>query len=79
MRLGLLADFFMDIKNWIYNWDSTTFAIALIIITLLIFTSAIALIKGFLPKADKKVKFKVFPFIFLALLVAMLVIILLNR
>lgn len=79
MRVGLLSDFFMDIKNWIYNWDTVTFVIALIIIILLIGSSLVFFIKGLLPKADKKPKFKIIPVIFIVLLVAMLIIILSIR
>lgn len=79
MRVSLLSDFFMDIKNWVYNWDSITFAIIVTIIALLLGTCSIAFIKGILPKVDKKPKFKFFPILFLALLVAMLVLIISIR
>ena len=79
MKIGLLSDFFMDIKNWVYNWDTTTFAIVITLISLLLCSCAITFIKGVISKADKKPKIKVFPLIFMALLVVMLVLILKVR
>ena len=79
MGIGLLSDFFMDIKDWIYNWDKVTFIVVLIVIILLMGACLVYFIKKLMPKVDKKPKFKIVPVIFIALLVAMLVIILSIR
>ena len=79
MKASLLTDIFVDIKDWIFNWDTITFAITVTIISLLMAACAISFIKAILPKLDKKPKFKFLPVIFLGLLVAMLVIILKIR
>lgn len=76
MKISMLSDFIMDVKNWIYNWDVITFAIVTIIIVLLMSVSLISFIKAIM---KDKGKFKVFQLIFLALLIAMLVIILIIR
>lgn len=76
MNISLLSDFIMDIKNWIYNWDTVTFAIVVIILSLLMAVSGITFLKAIL--GDKN-KFKIFQVIFLGLLIAMLVIILVIR
>lgn len=76
MRVGLLSDFFMDIKNWIYNWDTVTFAIIITIVSLLMVVSAVSFVKG---AFEDKTKIKFFQLIFLGLLIAMLVIILVIR
>ena len=74
--ISLLSDFFMDVKNWIYEWDSITFGIVISIIVLLMAISAISFIKGIISGEGKKPKLKIFSLIFLALLIAALVIIL---
>ena len=76
MKISMLSDFIMDVKNWIYNWDVITFAIVTIIIVLLTSVSLVSFIKAIM---KDKGKFKVFQLIFLALLIAMLVIILIIR
>lgn len=76
MKVSILADFFMDVKNWIYEWDSITFGIVLGIVVLLMALSAISFIKAIIPGEGKKPKFKIVQLLFLALLVAALVIIL---
>lgn len=76
MNSSLLGNFIVEVKNWIYMWNTATFAIIVIIISLLMAISAGAVIKGFI---SDKPKFKVLPFIYLALLTTMLVLIILAR
>lgn len=76
MNTSLLGNFIVEIKNWIYMWNTTTFALVVIIISLLMAISAGTLIKGFI---NEKPKFKILPFIYLALLTTMLVLIILAR
>ena len=76
MNTGLLADFIMDVKNWIYNWDTITFSLVVIIVSLLMVASVTSFLKAII---KEKVKFKLLPIIYLALLTAMLVIILISR
>lgn len=77
MNVGLIANFIMDIKNWVYNWDMITFSLVIILISALMIVSLITLLKGLLNKDGAK--FKIMPFVYLILLTTMLVLILLIR
>ena len=76
MKVALLSDFIIDIKNWIFNWDQMTFIIITCLIGSLIAVSAISIVKN---AFGENAKFKFLSFIFLLLLAAMLTIILLIR
>ncbi len=76
MNVSLMANFFMDVKNWVYNWDVVTFSLIVIIISTLMIISLISFLKSAI---KDKSKIKIMPIIFLALLTTMLVLILLAR
>lgn len=76
MSIGLMANFIVDVKNWIYNWDVITFSLVVIILSTLMIFCLVTFLKAII---SDKVKFKVMPMIFLALLTTMLVLILLAR
>lgn len=64
MGLGMLASIFTDLENWIRSWDSTTFAVVLIVFLGLMTMFGTDFLKGLL---GGKTKFKFFSFLFLAL------------
>lgn len=70
MGLSLLGNIFTDLNNWVRGWSTVTFAIVMTILVLIATMFAVNILKGLL---GGKTKFKVFSFIFFALIVGIII------
>ena len=70
MELAMLGNIFTDLNNWIRGWSQVTFAIVLCLLIIIGLMFSVNILKGLL---GGKTKFKVFSFIFLALIIGIII------
>ena len=74
--MSLIGDIIVDLNNWVRSWDSTVFAIVIIILVFIGTMFSINIIKALI---GGTIKFKFFSFLFLALVLGAMIYICLIR